>query len=241
MSTSAWSRWRRQSVPGSADAFGSAAGEARVSRIHGDYHLGQLLARPDGGFSVIDFEGEPAGRWRSAALRPRRCATWPACSVASTTRPAPPSATGWPRRGRGCARAAAFLGAYGGSWTALLPGFELEKACYESAEAGMCSPDWLCAGDGRPGAAGRTTWKPPPRWPSSGQFTTRRSSRSAVDSRAGSRGSGFSTTGGGCRAKVIAPAERLPPWGGMGAVRQTQWVKPSAAGEATGPRGAAVS
>ena len=31
-----------------------------MSRIHGDYHLGQLLARHDGGFSVIDFEGEPA-------------------------------------------------------------------------------------------------------------------------------------------------------------------------------------
>ena len=43
-----------------ADTFGLATGEARVSRIHGDYHLGQLLARTDGGFSVIDFEGEPA-------------------------------------------------------------------------------------------------------------------------------------------------------------------------------------
>jgi maltokinase len=127
-----------------ADAFGSATGEASVSRIHGDYHLGQLLARPDGGISVIDFEGEPARtlderRRASSPLRDvaamLRSLDYAARTVESESgRPADP----WLTRAR-----EAFLAAYGPVDPDLLVAFELEKACYEVRyEAGM-RPDWL--------------------------------------------------------------------------------------------------
>ncbi len=46
----------------------------RYIRIHGDYHLGQTLARPDGTWVLLDFEGEPARslsqrRMKRSALR----------------------------------------------------------------------------------------------------------------------------------------------------------------------------
>jgi trehalose synthase-fused probable maltokinase len=47
-------------------AFDSLAAETvEKIRVHGDYHLGQLLRTP-GGFAIVDFEGEPA---RPLALR----------------------------------------------------------------------------------------------------------------------------------------------------------------------------
>ncbi len=54
-------------------ALGELPGEAVKIRIHGDYHLGQVLKTPDG-FAIIDFEGEPARpladrRRKQSALR----------------------------------------------------------------------------------------------------------------------------------------------------------------------------
>ncbi|MCA1569253.1 MAG: phosphotransferase [Chloroflexi bacterium] len=131
-----------------ADTFGSATGEARVSRIHGDYHLGQLLARTDGGFSVIDFEGEPA-----RPLAERREPGSPLRDVAGmlrsldyaarsteTTSPGL-DADGWLREARNT-----FIVAYGDmdpSDLGLLEAFELEKACYEVRYEANNRPDWL--------------------------------------------------------------------------------------------------
>jgi maltokinase len=127
-----------------ADAFGSATGDASVSRIHGDYHLGQLLARLDGGLAVIDFEGEP-----SRPLAERRAPTSPLRDVAGMLRSLDYAARTAEREDRLAADAwltsarDAFLGAYGDIDAALLSAFELEKACYEIRyEAGM-RPDWL--------------------------------------------------------------------------------------------------
>jgi len=127
-----------------ADAFGSATGGASVSRIHGDFHLGQLLARPDGGLVVIDFEGEP-----SRPLAERRAATSPLRDVAGMLRSLDYAARTAERDGGqvadtwlGRARDA-FLGAYGHVDAALLSAFELEKACYEIRYEASMRPDWL--------------------------------------------------------------------------------------------------
>lgn len=131
-----------------ADTFGSATGEAHVSRVHGDYHLGQLLARTDGGFSVIDFEGEPA-----RPLAERRQPGSPLRDVAGMLRSLDYAARtaarddptldaeGWLDEARG-----AFIGAYGGvgsNEAGLLQAFELEKACYEVRYEASNRPEWL--------------------------------------------------------------------------------------------------
>lgn len=131
-----------------ADAFGAATGRARVSRIHGDYHLGQLLARVDGGFSVIDFEGEPA-----RPLAERREPSSPLRDVAGLLRSLDYAARTAHRRTPsfdadrwlGEARPAfvAAYGAIGASEASLLEAFELEKACYEVRYEASNRPDWL--------------------------------------------------------------------------------------------------
>ena len=130
-----------------ADTYGSATGAARVSRIHGDYHLGQLLARLDGSLAIIDFEGEPA-----RPLAERRLPASPLRDVAGMLRSLDYAArtgqragtfdaAGWLERARD-----AFLAAYGGIGPAeepLLAAFELEKACYEVRYEAGNRPDWV--------------------------------------------------------------------------------------------------
>ncbi|MBI2763998.1 MAG: hypothetical protein HYX54_09690 [Chloroflexi bacterium] len=127
------------------DALRTAHG-ARASRIHGDYHLGQLL-RTATGFSVIDFEGEPA-----RPLAERRAPASPLRDVAGMLRSIDyvarvahrEAALAEPNAWVGMARAA-FLSAYGGvsaTEARLLDAFEIEKACYEVAYEANNRPDW---------------------------------------------------------------------------------------------------
>ncbi|HET7685947.1 MAG TPA: hypothetical protein VFM19_06075 [Candidatus Limnocylindria bacterium] len=132
-----------------ADAFGRAVGEARVTRIHGDYHLGQLLAT-ERGFAVIDFEGEPA-----RPLAERRAPSSPLRDVAGMLRSLDYAARTAERGDRAPGfgpdawleeARAAFLDGYGGlsaADAALVEAFELEKACYEVRYEANNRPAWL--------------------------------------------------------------------------------------------------
>ncbi|WP_318244848.1 phosphotransferase [Microbacterium pullorum] len=119
----------------------------RLQRIHGDLHLGQVLAVPTGGWRVVDFEGEP--------LRPmheRAIPDLPPRDVAGMLRSFDyASAVGggddsgdWAADCRD-----AFVDAYAGAEGSvaldglLLKALVLDKAVYESIYEARNRPDWL--------------------------------------------------------------------------------------------------
>ena len=131
-----------------ASAF-AAMRDVRVTRVHGDYHLGQLLRTVDG-YAVIDLEGEPA-----RPLSERRAPQPPERDVAGMLRSFDYAARTEQRRSNGAfeadgwlARARdAFLSAYADAAPRapdpeLLAAFELEKACYEVTYEAANRPDW---------------------------------------------------------------------------------------------------
>lgn len=153
--------WRRRlriacaEVPAVAersDAITDAYAEARgrpwpdLQRIHGDLHLGQVLSVPDGGWRLVDFEGEP--------LRPmaeRTAPDLPPRDVAGMLRSFDyaaavgegPQPAAWAAACR-----SAFLDGYAmGSSAALDPvllrALVLDKAVYESIYEARNRPAWL--------------------------------------------------------------------------------------------------
>jgi maltokinase len=140
-------------------AFGEVAtldGPLEVQRIHGDYHLGQVM-RTHGGWVLLDFEGEPA-----APLEQRR-ARFPALrDVAGMMRsidyaarfqlaglqdpgPAAQAARDWVRRNQ-----AAFCAGYAGAGgpdpakhAILVRALTLDKAVYEVLYEARHRPSWV--------------------------------------------------------------------------------------------------
>ncbi len=121
-------------------------------RIHGDLHLGQVLAVPDGRWAIVDFEGEPMRpmHQRRVLDSPLRDVAGMLRSfdyVAGTLEAADPGSHDAARAWADSARAA-FLDAYTHSGgheldPVLLDAFELDKALYEAVYEARNRPSWL--------------------------------------------------------------------------------------------------
>jgi trehalose synthase-fused probable maltokinase len=146
-----------------ADRLAAAGDAGRAVRVHGDYHLGQVI-RTDTGWYVLDFEGEPARPpvERRRLLSPMKDVAGMlrslqyAAQVGLGDREAEertglqPLADAWEKRNR-----EAFLEGYyevtdvhdllpqdEHARRALLTGFEVEKAVYEVGYERDHRPDW---------------------------------------------------------------------------------------------------
>ncbi|WP_446038292.1 maltokinase N-terminal cap-like domain-containing protein [Streptomyces sp. SID1121] len=140
-------------VPGLRTAFDALAGldeAARgrpAQRVHGDLHLGQALRTPDGRWSVIDFEGEPA-----IPLAERRRPQPPVRDVAGmlrsfdyAARSHEPWRADWATRCRAafCEGYAQASGTDPRAEPELLRAYETDKAVYEVLYEARHRPDWL--------------------------------------------------------------------------------------------------
>lgn len=119
----------------------------RLQRIHGDLHLGQVLAVPNGGWRIVDFEGEPLRPMEERAipdLPPRDVAGMLRSFDYASAVGGGPDAGTWAADCR-----SAFLDAYANSAgsieldAVLLRALVLDKAVYEATYEARNRPDWL--------------------------------------------------------------------------------------------------
>ncbi|WP_399889194.1 maltokinase [Streptomyces sp. BBFR51] len=118
-----------------------------AQRVHGDLHLGQCLRSPDGLWSLIDFEGEPA-----KPLAERRMPQPPVRDVAGMLRSfdyaahsAEASVPGWAESCRAayCTGYAEVAGSDPRTDPVMLRAHETDKAVYEVLYEARHRPDWL--------------------------------------------------------------------------------------------------
>jgi predicted trehalose synthase len=128
-----------------------------LQRIHGDYHLGQVLSVPPTfhAWVIIDFEGEPLRPMHErsvedVALRDVAGMIRSFDYVAGAVAHRAGGATDGPARAWAQSARIAFLGGYaeGGSddlakYPSLLDALELDKALYEAVYEARNRPDWL--------------------------------------------------------------------------------------------------
>jgi len=118
-----------------------------LQRIHGDYHLGQVLHSPDRGWLIVDFEGEPLRPMEERAipdLPPRDVAGMLRSFDYASAVAGGPDASSWARASQ-AAFADAYVGASGSVELdpVLLRALTLDKAVYESIYEARNRPNWL--------------------------------------------------------------------------------------------------
>ena len=125
-----------------------------LQRIHGDYHLGQVLSVPGRGWVALDFEGEPLRPMSERAANDSplrdvagmlRSFDYVAGSVARSHPDGADRAAVWAAGAR-----EAFLDGYASrsgfdveADRVLLDAFEVDKALYEAVYEARNRPDWL--------------------------------------------------------------------------------------------------